>query len=145
MALLSIWLGFSLTRTIYNFSKLFTEETDWYFLTTEQKKEKQFGEKHLFLRFVQNYVPENSNVLLYTNDGMVYYLARYYLYPTIVIRGETQFSEWGNDINRDYNYVIYFPENKKTFQDQITINNTSYRKINEFKYSNTLRGVIYKK
>lgn len=145
LLLFACWIFFAFARTLFNLSKLITEEPKWYFLSNEQKKEKQFGEKHDFFRFVQRNTTKNSNILLFTNDGMTYYLARYYLYPTTVIWGERQFTEWGDDINRDYGYVIYFPYLKREAKDTISVNNRKYYKQNEFFYNNELRGVIYKK
>lgn len=142
--LLTLCISIALTRTAYNFSKLATEEREWYFLTDEEKKEKQFGEKHTFFRFVQENIEKGSNVLFYTNDGMAYYLARYYLYPTTLIWGEREFTEWGNDINRTYQYVLYFPSNK-TMPNSITIRNIQYKKLTEFKYNKSVRGVIYRR
>lgn len=143
--LLLVWLITASVRTAYNLSKLITEEPKWFFLTTEQKKEKQFGEKHHFFRFVQKYVPPNSNALLYTSDGMVYYLARYYLYPTTVIWGERQFTEWKNDINRNYDYVLNFPVTDAFTKNRIVVNNVEFTKRHEFIHLNSVKGTIYKK
>jgi len=145
LLILFLWAFIAFGRTIFNASKLITEERKWVFLTDEEKREKQFGEKHLFFRFVQKNTDSNSNILFFTNDGMAYYLARYYLYPTTVIWGERQFVEWKNDINRNYDYVMYYPYLKTTLPEKITVNNTQYTMLNKFFYNNTLRGIVYKK
>lgn len=139
---ITLWFLIAFFRTFFNLSKLITEEPRWYFLSTEEKKEKQFGEMHLFFRFAQKIVPPRSNILLYTENGMAYYLSRYYFYPTTVIWGERQFTEWNNDINRNYTYVLYFlPVNE--LSDTVMVNNITYKKLKVFKYNNVEAGSIY--
>jgi len=145
LLILFLWAFIAFGRTIFNVSKLITEERKWVFLTDEEKREKQFGEKHQFFRFVQKNADSNSNILFFTSDGMAYYLARYYLYPTTVIWGERQFVEWKNDINRNYDYVMYYPYLKTMPPEKITVNNTHYTLLNKFFYNNILRGIVYKK
>lgn len=139
-----LWIGIALVRTLYNFSKIITEEKNWIYLTTEQKKEKQFGDRHLFFRFVKANIPSGSNILFDTNDGMAYYLARYYLYPTTVIWEQRQFSEWGNGINRNYNYVINYPITSE-IKNNIVVNKSYYKRYRIYIVGNDVRGIIYKK
>lgn len=146
LILLLLWIGISLVRTFYNLSKLGIEERKWYFLTDEEKREMQFGDRHRFFRFVQVYTKKGSNILFYTHDGMAYYWGRYYLYPTTVIWGENQYVHWGDDINRNYEYVMIYPLNRgKQLKDVFFFENVAYKKLVEYKIGNSVKGVIYKK
>lgn len=145
LLLIGLWILLVFSRVIHNISKLYTEETHWIFLTDDQKREKQFGEKYVFLKFVNEKVNSQSNILMFTNDGMAYYLARYFLYPTTVIWGERQFTEWGNDINRDYSYAIFYPITNPSYTNKKIINEVTFTSFAEFKVNGLIRGVIYKK
>ncbi len=146
LILLLLWIGISFARTFYNLSKLGIEERKWYFLTDEEKREMQFEDRHRFFRFVQVYTKKGSNILFYTHDGMAYYLGRYYLYPTTVIWGENQYAIWGNNINRNYSYVMIYPLNRgKQVKDVFLFENIIYKKLVEYKVENSVKGVIYKK
>lgn len=143
--LVGLWTILVFARIILNISKLYTEEKSWVFLTNEQKREKQFGEKYVFLKFATENMVANSNIVMFTDDGMVYYLARYFLYPTTVIWGERQFTEWGNDINRDYSYAIFYPVKRPILGEKKIINGISYTKLKEFKVKGLTKGIIYKR
>ncbi len=143
--LIGLWVILSISRIAFNISKLYTEETHWVFLTDEQKREKQFGEKYVFFKYIKESIKDHSNILLFTDDGMAYYLARYFLYPTTVIWGERQFIEWGNDINRDYSYAIFYPVKRPILEEKKIINGISYTKVKEFKVKGSTKGIVYKK
>src|SRR2546430_8926145 len=86
LLLLLSWIGISLVRTAFNLSKLATEERHWYFLSDEQKRALEFGDLHYFFRFVQAQTKSGGEILFFTDSDEAYYLSRYYLYPTEVIR-----------------------------------------------------------
>ncbi|OGH19477.1 MAG: hypothetical protein A3F31_01955 [Candidatus Levybacteria bacterium RIFCSPHIGHO2_12_FULL_38_12] len=75
------WVCISIIRTIYNVSKIVTEEKDWIFITEDRKREKIFGDLHPFLKFVEKNTPQNSSILFLSSGGKAHYLGRYYLYP----------------------------------------------------------------
>lgn len=145
LLLIGLWTLLAITRSLLNISKLYTEERHWISLNDEQMREKQFGEKYNFLTFVKSVIPPHSNILLFTTDGMTYYLARYFLYPTTVIWGERQYTEWGNDIVRNYSYAIFYPLTSQNISNVKTINNTNFHNIKEFRTNGKLNGLIYKK
>ena len=145
LILIGLWIVLTFFRMAFNFSKLYTEETRWIFLNDEQKKEKQFGERYVFFMFVKENIKDKSNIILFTNDGMAYYLARYFLYPTTVIWGERQFTEWGNDINRTYSYAIFYPTTNSLYEEKKIVNGITYTKLKEFKVKGSTKGIIYKK
>jgi hypothetical protein len=142
--LILLWIGISFIRTIYNVSKLATEERQWYFLTDEQKRAKEFGDRHYFLRFVQSHTITGSTILLFTDDVETQYLGRYYLYPTEII-GEHDPFNWKPKANY-YNYIIIYPVNIKIIKQAFTQSNIkNYKKIAVYNGSQGQVGLLYKK
>lgn len=76
-----LWIVISVGRTFYNFSKLFTEEREWYNLSDQQKKVKLFGDLDPFFRFVEKNTSPKDSILFLAPGGKAYFLSRYYLYP----------------------------------------------------------------
>lgn len=143
LLLLLLWLIIAVSRTVFNVSKVFTEERAWYGLTYEEKREKQFGDIHHFLRFVETKTEKNSEILFFTDDLKAYYLGRYYLYPTKVI-GENELI-WDPNANY-YDYILIYPKTKAlTEQANEESNIQSYKEFAVYKGISGKEGVLYKK
>ena len=140
---MSLWIAIALFRTLYNFSKLATEEREWYSLSTDEQREKDFGDSHNFFRFVQTHTRENSNILFYSKDTKAYFLGRYYLYPTKVIWGEFQYELWGDKINRDFDYLMVYPTDE--VRSEITNDKVIYKLSSIYNEKSTPKGAIYKR
>ena len=105
------WFILATIRTIYNFSKVFTEEKDWIFLTEDQKRQKIFGDLNSFLKFVEKNTSPNSSILFLGPGGKSYYLGRYYLYPRRLVY-ITNPKEIENVIkNCSYTYFLTYQTN----------------------------------
>ncbi len=84
---ITFWIVLSVFRTLFNFSKIFTEERVWIGISDEQKREKIFGPVYSFLQIIKQQTIKNDVVLMKTDDLKNFYIARYVLYPTRVTRG----------------------------------------------------------
>lgn len=80
VCILLIWILLSLARSIFNFSKVLTEERRWISMSDSKKKELLFGDIHNFLLFVNKNTNSNS-ITLITNNYKAHYYAKYVLYP----------------------------------------------------------------
>jgi hypothetical protein len=99
-----LWILFAFIALLFNFLKTFSDAHDWLFATDTEKKEKTFGEKYDFVRFVESKTQTSQNLTLWSNDDMVYYLLRYYLYPQRVY-----FNTDNNYIAVSYNKTLSVP------------------------------------
>lgn len=79
--LLSVWLVMSFLRTAYNFTKVFTEEKQWLFLSDEEKRIKIFGDSFVLYKFTEINTSKQANIVIISKDKKAYYLGRYFLYP----------------------------------------------------------------
>lgn len=140
---ISFWIAIAVFRTLYNFSKLATEEREWYSLSSDEQREKDFGDAHNFFRFVQTRTKTGSNILFYSKDTKAYFLGRYYLYPTKVIWGEYQHELWGDKIARDYDFLMIYPVNE--IESEITNDKITYTLSSIYNEKSTPKGAIYKK
>jgi hypothetical protein len=140
-----IFITTSIVRTVYNFSKLATEERQWYYLSDEEKRAKQFGDVHYFLRFVQKYTDTGSNILFFTDDTKAYFLSRYYLYPT-TRAGKYEGFLWNNKESK-YNYYMIYPANHKELIKEISLKPElkNYKKIATYRGANGEIGLLYKR
>ncbi len=88
ISVLIIWIVISLFRTVYNFSKIYTEEIDWLKLSDYEQREKIFGKKFVLLQDVKTLSNEESKILFIFDDKELMhgfnYLANYNLYPRVV-------------------------------------------------------------
>ncbi len=79
--LLFFWICLATFNVFYNSIKTVYEIKDWYPLSENQKLEKIFGPTYEFSAFVNDNTPENSKISFYSQEGMPFFYARYYLYP----------------------------------------------------------------
>jgi hypothetical protein len=144
LLLILLWIGIAFVRTIYNVSKLATEERQLLFLSDEQKRALDFGDKHYFLRFVQSHTKTGSSILFFTDDVEAHYLGRYYLYPTKVIQKQDYFI-WRPKASY-YDYIMIYPANSKLTKEAFAESNIKkYKKFATYKGINGELGLIYKK
>lgn len=146
---IGIWSLISFTRTMYNVSKIFTEENKWVYLTQDQKRKKIFGEVYSFYTFVKDNTNEKSKILFLSPSGKTYYLARYYLYPRIIIyQKDIQGVKRELAKNSQYNYLMVLLTNDPDLHENkfVEISNTVYGEPITF-LSRTIypyKGYIYK-
>ena len=79
--LIILWIGLSSLDVVYNSLKTVSEAKYWLPLSDSQKRHEIFGDTYDFINFIKNNSSEHASVLIYSNNDMVYYLGRYYLYP----------------------------------------------------------------
>lgn len=144
LLLILLWIVIGFARTVYNISKLATEERKWYFLTDDQKRAKEFGDRYYFLRFVQSHTTTGSTILFFTDDIETHYLGRYYLYPTQVI-GEHDPFNWKPKASY-YDYIMIYPANDKIIKQAFNQSNIKkYKKFANYTGSQDQIGLLYKK
>jgi hypothetical protein len=125
--LILIWIPFNGMRTMYNLSKIYTEEMAWIRLSDEEKREKLFEDRYIFIQMIDEETKISDSININSQDGMVYYLARYYLYPKKIY--------WNSQVRTNY----YATFDKNNISESV-MNRTVVRKVKgkEFK------GVLYK-
>ncbi len=83
--LIFIWFLLSLFRTLYNLSKVVTEDIDALITTDDAKRTNTFGEEYLVLQVIEMNTQKNSSVFLITSNELLgrglYYKSLYFLYP----------------------------------------------------------------
>jgi len=143
--LLSFWIIIAAFRTFYNFSKLYTEEKDWYMLTSEEKRGKYFGDTHYFLRFLDSSTAKNSSIFFITDDLKSYYLSRYYIYPKKEIYGLHDLID-GRQTLKNYDYIAIYPVST-SLQNQTKdlLDWNKYELSATYSGKNKQTGIIYKK
>lgn len=138
LILIMIWLVASFIRTIYNISKIFTEELEWLSLSDEEKRIKLFGDLHYFFRFVEKNTDNNSKILLYSFDGDAFYLSVYYLYPRKITYIRFLDKNLDNILKEnDFSYLVFYYKNADD-----TLANLSKSIAHKCFFNNT--NVVYK-
>ncbi len=107
-SILIIWIFISLFRTVYNFSKIYTEEIAWLRLSDFEQREKIFGKKFVLLYDLKTLSNDNSKILFLFNDKDLMhgfnYLANYYLYPRVI--NTTIYEEMNTHEYKNYDIVV---------------------------------------
>lgn len=115
--LIGLWTLIASLRTLYNVTKLFTEEKQWFFLSDEQKKEKSFGDLHTFYRFAESHTPLNSRILFLSPGGKAYYLGRYYLYPRKIFAVVNP-SDISQKLNKEkFDFLLVYQTKEKSLDE----------------------------
>ncbi len=116
--LLSVWFIFSCARTVYNITKLYSEEASWVVLGDTDKRVRIFGDLYRVVSYISANTNQNSNLLFLSPGGKTYYLSRYYLYP------------------RKITYVKNTSEMRRNLEagmfDYLVVFQTSERGLNEY-------------
>lgn len=136
--LISVWTIIASLRTLYNFSKLFTEESQWFFLSDEQKKEKAFGDLNTFYRFAESHTPLNARILFLSPGGKAYYLGRYYLYPRKIFMAANP-SDISQKLNKEkFDFLLVYQTKDKSLDE----NNSSSWNIPNITLVATYSGLL---
>lgn len=144
--LLGVWVLFASLRMMYNFSKLYTEEMQWFFLSDYDKREKLFGDIHLLYTNL-NPVIDNHDVLLLTKDGKEFFLGRYYLYPQKIYWAKSEDEAVKLIKTRKYPFFVIYDvpqfgklgkiegvlKNSQISVQQVTVPDVDKRKIRIYK------------
>ena len=83
--LLMIWIFIGFFNVFYNSLKSYSEAKQWLFLTNEQKLYVLYGNVVNVYTLINKSSDVNAKTLLYTNDNMLFFLIRYYIYPKKII------------------------------------------------------------
>ncbi|HSX40333.1 MAG TPA: hypothetical protein VLF68_01845 [Candidatus Saccharimonadales bacterium] len=81
VTVIAVWFLIALGRTIYNYTKVFSQDLQWAGLSQKEQKAKTFGDLDSFLRFVDTNTASASSILVVSSNGTLHYLSKYYLYP----------------------------------------------------------------
>ena len=133
LMLVFFWFAISLLRTGYNLSKVYTEERAWIFLSDEEKRNKIFGDLHIFFRFVQKNTKEGSRILFLSPGGKTYYVGLYYLYPTKITYVKNSMEARGLMEKNKFDYLLVY----QTQELDLDENESFSWQIDELKASST--------
>ncbi len=144
--LIGSWVLIASLRTVYNISKLFTEEKQWFFLSNEEKKEMAYGDLHTFYRFVEHHTPLSAKILFLSSGAKAYYLGRYYLYPRRIIFAKSPDEVYKILQREKFDFLLVYQTEDKSLDEH----NSSSWNINNFTPTAThsgdisAKGTIYK-
>jgi hypothetical protein len=99
-------LIFSVGSVAYNSAKIFSEYNEWGRLTDFQKRDKLFGNFYERYLFINNHTPNSAKILLYSSDGMEYYVLRYYLYPKKIFYTTSKDEFVSQAMSKQYVYMV---------------------------------------
>lgn len=135
ITLLCAWIAFAFLRTVYDVSKVFTEERVWLQLSDIQQREKLYGDVYTFAVFVDQYSNKSDTIALLSNDGQSYFYSRYYLYPKKIYLihslkdiGQNRFAKLAVFHPQDFSSFVFLTTPEATLSGQ----------------TNTIVGQIYK-
>lgn len=113
LVLIVVWLFLAFTRTLYNFSKLYTEEASWVVLSDTDKRVRIFGDLYRVVSYVSAHTHPHANLLFLSPGGKTYYLSRYYLYPRNItyVRNPTEMRV--ALAKGTYNYLVVFQTSER--------------------------------
>ena len=107
--IIALWFGVSFLRTIYNISKLFSEELSWIRLSNTEKRSRLYGDIFFVLNALGNNQKKQNKVLLLSSDGKIFFLMRYHLYPQKIF-WVTSKNELMKIAKNYKNIVVYNPD-----------------------------------
>jgi len=111
--LVLVWVVLSFTRTIYNFSKVYTEEMSWISLDDSEKRVRLFGDLYRVVSFISGKTSLSSNILLLAPGGKTFYVSRYYLYPRRITYARS-LKEMETAIRKDsFDYLVVFQTSER--------------------------------
>lgn len=126
--LISLWFVIAVFSLTYNSLKAFSEVRTWGGLSDTQKRQKIFGDSYNFINFLKNNT-HGKQILFFSNDSEVYYLARYSLYPQEIYWNE-------NDKISRFKYIA-------TYNHDLVPN--GYELVATFSAKSTNYGFLYHK
>ncbi len=136
LGLLIMWISFSFFTIFFNAIKTLTEEKQWLFLSSEQKKEKIFGDIYLFFAFINKNTPAHTNIILYPHTEELFYFGIYNLYPKKIATAR-DYSEL-TSLSKETQYEYIATYNKEVFIPH-------FKKITSFSTIAKNFGILYKR
>jgi len=128
---------FAIFSLCYNLFKSVSEVRNWVPLAENQKREKLFGDVHLFSQFIIDNTDPHAEIVFFSKDGMNYYYNRYYLYPRRITWFTSDDSVHQSIAEKSYSYIASY-DHEFSFVD--------YHQIASFSSQMTdTAGVLYKK
>lgn len=80
-----VWFAISIFRFGDHLFRISAEESKTIFASDDAKRKIQFGEVYDSIEFIGKATDSNSKVAVVSTNGEYFYLARYYLFPRIVV------------------------------------------------------------
>ena len=144
--ILLLWFGVSISRTFYNFTKLF-EDVKMLTLTEDQKKVVTFGSIYSFCKFTAENTPSNSNILLLSTGGKPFYFCRYELYPRKIFfaRNQNEVKDKISNIKIDYLLIYQSPDPLLNDNKSPTWDLNNFKLTTIYKDKSGARGGISKR
>jgi len=146
--ILAAWFFVSFFRTFYNFSKVYTEERQWMFLSDDEKRSKTFGDIYNFLEFIGENTKTHDSILFFFSNKKYFagtgYLSTYFLYPR-----QIYFSQFKKDTisiinSKKFDYIVlYWTNNDNSeVQNYFKENSSKLKTVNIYESKNTKGGVF---
>lgn len=145
MLILILWFSLSCFRVLINFVNFIFQDSRLLFMTTEKKKQEQYGDIYNFSKFIEQKTDQGSIILFQSQDLRNFFLLRYFTYPR-KIYAFTAYS-----MNRYkgtvYAYFIIYNNKSGNIQQNIDINDNKYKYIYTYhsKIDQTISVNLYKK
>lgn len=134
--LFALWIIIGFFNVAYNSKKAISEVKEWFFLSDYEKRHKIFGDLYDFSLFLNQHTERDAKILLFSKDGMMYGVGRYYTYPRDITPAKDK-----NDFirlikSKQFKYVLFYDE-------KMTID--GYEQIAFFKSKTAVNfGSLYK-
>lgn len=130
-----LWVIIAIFNVCYNTVKAVSEVKQWAFLTDQEKRYEIFGDPYNFCLFINKNTPKNAHVLFFSGDLMQYYLARYYVYPRIIINTNSKSGLKNLAKTGKFTYIVFY-------NSPVALKN--YKKIATFSgKKNNFYGALY--
>ena len=129
------WIIIAVFNVGYNFLKTFSEVREWGYLSDAEKRHKIFGNNHEFFTLIKEHSPNNTKILIFSQDDMARFLSIYYLYPRRVTTTTDKEVFLKNIEKKTYPYIASY---------NFTFDTRDYEKIASFSSKTTIDyGVVY--
>ena len=131
------WIFLAFFNVVYNSIKTVSEVRVWAPLSENQKLEKIFGPTYEFSEFINKNTPKNSKISFYSEEGMLFFYARYYLYPRHLYWQQDTVEYVKDRYPKEFDYVA-------VYDMQTTLND--FEKVASFSAkSSSATGSLYKR
>lgn len=136
--LLVCWIVIAVVRTVFNASKVYTQEKEILLLSDEEKREFAYRDLYILEKELKSF--GSYPLMLFSRDGKVYFFLRYQMYPKKIFWSETE-----TDFEKVKYILLYHPDDlgslrKKLLKDQ-TIAEIDKKEI---KKGNNIIAELYK-
>ncbi len=107
LSIILLWLFVATFRTLYNVSKLFTEERSWFVLPQPQRFVRAYGDREIIYQRLTMQMKDTDCMLLQSSGDTSYFLLRYLLYPKKLYSLNNGYSLQQNEQKQCHYLLLY--------------------------------------